>query len=165
ADDADILYESCDHVVFKIHSANLKNTSETLYAPVGTITHLSDTVVLTESAKVLDLLFQYMYPQRQPNLREIEFDLLQELCEAAEKYQVFSALEVCKMSMENLCEDYPFEVLLYASRHGYSEMADAAAYHGVTVLPLQAFNKLLAHLPTYVAYVCDIVLIIAPLVS
>lgn len=64
-----------------------------------------------------------------------------------------------------LCHDHPFEVLLYASRHGYSEMADASASYGVAMSPVQSFSKLLIHLPTYVAYVCGIIFIISPVVS
>ena len=47
----------------------------------------------------LCLLFQFMYPQRQPNLKQLEFRTLSALAEAAEKYQVFSALDICSVYM------------------------------------------------------------------
>lgn len=60
-------------------------------------------VDLTEPAATLELLFQYMYPQRQPDLNEIDLPLLAELAEAVEKYQVYSAMDICKIFMGYLC--------------------------------------------------------------
>ena len=40
-----------------------------------------------------------MYPQRQPNLKQFEFHALSALAEAAEKYQVFLALDICSVYM------------------------------------------------------------------
>ena len=40
-----------------------------------------------------------MYPQCQPNLKQLEFHTLSALAEAAEKYQVFSALDICSVYM------------------------------------------------------------------
>jgi hypothetical protein len=57
-------------------------------------------VPLTESAEVLELLLQFMYRQRQPNLRTIEFTTLAGLAEAAEKYEVFAAIDICLRCME-----------------------------------------------------------------
>jgi hypothetical protein len=60
----------------------------------------SDEVVpLLESAIVLELLFKYMYPQRTPDLKKVEFTVLAKLAEAAEKYQVFGAMDICNTRM------------------------------------------------------------------
>lgn len=100
AGDADVTFESSDHVRFRIHSSNLRCASEGFSPPDGTSSSASDEIVhLTETAEVLELLFQFIYPQRQPNLKLIEFAVLSDLAEAAEKYQVFSAMETCKTSM------------------------------------------------------------------
>lgn len=40
-----------------------------------------------------------MYPQRQPDLNEIELPLLANLAEAVEKYQVYSAMDIAKIFM------------------------------------------------------------------
>lgn len=53
-------------------------------------------IVVPETASTLELLFQYMYPQAQPDISELDFDVLLALAEAAEKYFVYSALEVCR---------------------------------------------------------------------
>ena len=59
-----------------------------------------EVVQLVEPAAVLELLFQYVYPQRHPNLQLVEFEVLNGLAEAVEKYQVYPALEHCKMFMQ-----------------------------------------------------------------
>lgn len=60
----------------------------------------NELVTLPETAKVLELLFQYCYPMRGPSLKTLPFQLLSELAESVEKYQVYKALEPCKERME-----------------------------------------------------------------
>jgi hypothetical protein len=87
-----------------------------------------------------------MYPQRQPDLSGIEPSLLADLAEAAEKYEMFSALEICKIFMGNGLQDNPLKVLNYAVRHGYRDIADEAAPLTVS-LPLEEVGT---HMyPTY----------------
>jgi hypothetical protein len=57
-------------------------------------------VELSETADVLDLLFQFMYPQPQPDLRNLDFTVLAALAEAAEKYMVYPALAPCRLQMK-----------------------------------------------------------------
>lgn len=98
AADSDITFESCDHVLFKVHRTNLECHSEGFSPPPGT--SLFDEIVpLPESSEVLDLLFQYMYPQRQPDLTAIPFNIIAGLAEAVEKYQVYAAMGVCSTKM------------------------------------------------------------------
>jgi hypothetical protein len=59
-----------------------------------------ETVTLTESTAVLELLLQYMYRQPQPDLQKVDFKILAEVAEAAEKYQVYSATYICKILMK-----------------------------------------------------------------
>jgi len=75
--------------------------SEGFGPPDGTTTTREDQIVtLSETAVVLELIFQFMYPMRQPDLKKVEFSTLKSLSETAEKYQVFSAMEMCKCRME-----------------------------------------------------------------
>ena len=61
----------------------------------------SDALVqLPEKYVILDLLFQFCYPERHPELNDLDFDILAELAEAAEKYKVFSAISICKIAMK-----------------------------------------------------------------
>ena len=57
-------------------------------------------VQLTETAEILELLFQYCYPRRGPSLNSLPFTTVKELAESVEKYQVYAALEPCKERME-----------------------------------------------------------------
>lgn len=75
---------------------------------------------LSEKSATLEILFQYMYPQRQPDLEVVEFEVLKDLAEAAEKYQVFPALEVCKSYMR--CESERDGVISYQSNTACSDM-------------------------------------------
>jgi hypothetical protein len=54
---------------------------------------------MSEESQVLDLLFMFMYPNRQPNLEKLDFRVFADLAEAAEKYEVFSAMAACHTRM------------------------------------------------------------------
>ncbi|KAJ7700864.1 hypothetical protein B0H17DRAFT_1046874 [Mycena rosella] len=136
--DADIAFRSSDQTVFRVHIKNLETHCEgfppsALCAPGSVAPEVVD---LSEPAATLDLLFQYMYPQRQPDLTAVEFPLLADLSEAAEKYQVYSAMDICRIFMGNGLQDNALTVLNYAVRHGYRDIADEAAPLTVS-LPLQ----------------------------
>lgn len=167
APDADITFQSCDHVMFRVHRKNLEINSEGFSAPSGTTS--SDSIVpLSECAEVLELLFQYVYPQRTPDLTSIRFKTLADLAEAAEKYQVFGAMEICMLRMRfvpdyssinipseiqhrDVYKDHPFEVLLHATRHGYPELMDIAQARALEIPPVQAFE--LFSPAVYIAFV------------
>lgn len=59
----------------------------------------NEIVHLTETAMTLELLFQFCYPNHRPDVEELEFDDLALLAEAAEKYQVIPAMNICKIIM------------------------------------------------------------------
>jgi hypothetical protein len=94
-----VTFESCDRVLFKVHRNNLKTHSEGFAPPDGTLSP-NEVVSLSESAEVLELLFQYMYPQRNPDLKRVEFKVVADVAEAAEKYQVYAAMGFCNIYME-----------------------------------------------------------------
>ncbi|KAF7973117.1 hypothetical protein HWV62_16238 [Athelia sp. TMB] len=154
ANDADITFASCDKVLFKIHSSNMKAHSEGFSPPDGTSISTSDEIVpLTEHAATLDLLFQFMYPKKQPDLRKLDTESLLELAEAAEKYQVFAAMETCSRQMEISYKTHPVQALLYASQHGYPEVANAAAKDAVYLEPVVVYEGLLSDSRATVAWV------------
>lgn len=98
-DGADITFLSSDKVYFWIHRNNLDTHSEGFSPPSSTSSPVREAVPLTETAAVLDLLFQFMYPQVQPDLHKVPFKTLAGLAEAAEKYQVYAALQLIKIHM------------------------------------------------------------------
>lgn len=100
----DLTFRSSDDVVFKVHRKNLAAHSAA-FAAAGETTHpekaneeeirLQD----PETAAVLDLLFQYMYPQPQPDLQHVNFRVFVALAETVEKYEVYSALPAVRTRM------------------------------------------------------------------
>jgi len=60
---------------------------------------LTEVVHLTESASILELLFQFIYPMPTPDFESMAFPILDALAEAAEKYQVYPAMGFCRIQM------------------------------------------------------------------
>lgn len=100
AADADVTFKSSDDILFKIHRIHLEATSGG-FPPAGFET-LGEVVVLPEAASTLELLFQFAYPVPLPDIHcaEFSFSDIALLGEAAEKYEVFSAMCVCRMYMK-----------------------------------------------------------------
>ena len=59
-----------------------------------------ETMNLDEASDVLEILFQFVYPRRHPTLEDTEFETLLAVAEAVEKYQVFSAMNLCAVRLE-----------------------------------------------------------------
>lgn len=102
AADYDITLRSSDGILFKVHRRNLEVHSE-VFAGADAISpdgsSGDEAVSLSETSTVLDLLLQHMYRGPQLDLRKIDFKSLAGLAEAAEKYQVFGASNICQMYM------------------------------------------------------------------
>lgn len=96
--DADVVFKSCDDVLFTIHRKNLEICSGG-FPPLGFETH-DEIVLLTESSETLELLFQYIYPNPQPDIRSSSFETILAVAEAAEKYEVYPAIYVCTIILE-----------------------------------------------------------------
>jgi len=129
AADSDITLQSSDGVLFKVHRKNLEFHSESFAAAndFADASTSSEVVLLSESSAVLDLLLQFMYRQRQPDLGGVDFDILAELAEAAEKHEVYAAMTVCNLYMGFATKSHPAEVLRYAYKHDYPKLMDEAA--------------------------------------
>jgi len=138
APDADLTFLSQDGVLFKVHRANLEMLSEGFSAPA--MVSDGEVVPLVEIAAVLELLFQYLYPQRHPDLNLVEFDVLSGLAEAAEKYQVYPALEHCKAFMRNAIPQHAVEVLEFAVKHGYKDLVQEAGTVAIPSSPLRVLD-------------------------
>lgn len=112
--------------------------------PTAEATVFDKIVTLSEKASVLGPLLHFMHNTRQPDLSKLSFPTLGSLAEAAEKYMVFSAMQVCKTYMEfvqlllfdarantiflrKAVRAYPLDVFLYAIKHDYGDLADEAA--------------------------------------
>ncbi|KZP29178.1 hypothetical protein FIBSPDRAFT_727934, partial [Athelia psychrophila] len=150
ANDSDVTFRSCDRVLFRVHRKNLETSSEGFLPPDGTSSQ-NETVQLAEDGATLDLLFQYMYPQRQPDLTKVSFKQLAGLSEAAEKYHVYAAMEICQVRMSDAYSDHSFEVMMYALTHGYSDLTDKAEKRALEMSPTLAFESFTPQV--YIAWV------------
>ncbi|KAF7358860.1 hypothetical protein MSAN_01226100 [Mycena sanguinolenta] len=146
--DADVTVRSSDGVLFKLHRMNLKLHSD-IFANADNTTRPEngdEVVYLDEASDVLDLLFQFMYRQPQPNLQVVEASLFFRLAEAAEKYLVYSAMPVVMMQAKEHIPQHPLQVLNFAALHGYVEVANKAARASVG-RPMADAVKFLAPAP------------------
>ncbi|KAJ7147209.1 hypothetical protein C8R46DRAFT_965946 [Mycena filopes] len=141
--DSDLTIASSDNVLFKVHHKNISVNSDVLVS-TGTRPENRDgeVVPLPETADVLELLFQYMYPQPQPDLNGLEFAVLAGLAEAAEKYSVYSARGWCSTKMKESAAQHPLQVLEYAVKYGQPDLATEAAQHSITISVAEALDVL-----------------------
>ncbi|KAF8886682.1 hypothetical protein CPB84DRAFT_1684953, partial [Gymnopilus junonius] len=85
---------SSDGMLFHIHHQNLAISTGAF--PGSEFNTQGEIVELTESSKVLEILFQFIYPKKHPKLKDLDFATLMEVVEVVEKYQVFSAMNTCE---------------------------------------------------------------------
>ncbi|GLB39468.1 putative golgi phosphoprotein 3 (GPP34) [Lyophyllum shimeji] len=91
-------------------------------------TSVDEVIPLVESSDTLEVVLKYLYPERRSKLADgMEFKLLDSVAEAAEKYQVWAAMDVCLDRMKNTLPQHADSILVYAKKHGYTELMDLAA--------------------------------------
>ncbi|TFK34131.1 hypothetical protein BDQ12DRAFT_727172 [Crucibulum laeve] len=120
---ADLVLVSSDGIRVGAHSHCLELYSGGFISVLPTI---SATEALEETAEVLEILMYYMHNGRQPSSRNIPFHILQALAAAAEKYLVYSAMEVLNLQMERYIPSHPLQVLIYAVKYDYPDLSDKA---------------------------------------
>ena len=100
---ADFIVQSSDGMVFYLHRKNLE-----LYTD-GAFPGLHDSVNrwaataaekrivrLEEPSSVLEIAFQFVYPRRQPSLKDLDFQTILAVTDAVEKYKIFAAMNLCE---------------------------------------------------------------------
>ncbi|KAF7372859.1 hypothetical protein MSAN_00492000 [Mycena sanguinolenta] len=123
--DADVKFKSSDGVLFRVHRKNLEVCTEGF--PPSEISSKGEVVELTETSVTLELLFQFMYPQRHPALDTTLFEVLEPLAEAAEKYQVFPVMNICHIRMRDMVDKHTVEIMVYAMNHDYPYLISEVA--------------------------------------
>ncbi|KAG5635396.1 hypothetical protein H0H81_011400, partial [Sphagnurus paluster] len=100
SDTSDITFQSTDGVLFQLHRKNLE-VSAGAFPPAAFQHDPADgPVKLSEPAATLAVLFQFIYPQRRPKIDpEISFELLHDVAQAAEKYELTWAMDMCDVIM------------------------------------------------------------------
>ncbi|KAG6824433.1 hypothetical protein H0H92_006907 [Tricholoma furcatifolium] len=124
ASDADVVFRSSDNVLFRIHRKNLE-TQAGAFPPPEFKTD-GEVISFAENSTTLEYLFCYVYPQLHPDIEELGIEHLYNLAEAAEKYEVYNVMAMCKSRMRQLAETYPSQVFSYAFKHGYSDIMTSA---------------------------------------
>ncbi|KAF9064324.1 hypothetical protein BDP27DRAFT_170050 [Rhodocollybia butyracea] len=94
AQDAEITVLSSDNVLFRLHKANARVTSGGLLPSQSSGTE-DAFLTLPEPAEILEILFEFLYPDYETDLERLEFSALLRVAEAAEKYVVFYAMNHC----------------------------------------------------------------------
>ncbi|KAJ3906151.1 hypothetical protein F5879DRAFT_798165, partial [Lentinula edodes] len=146
AADADVVIRSCDNVEFRLHKKNLEFLSGG-FPPADTETNPNEIVRLSESGETLEILFQFMYPQRFPSLDNMKIDPLIELAETAEKYEIFALIHICELHLRSFMRQHPREILRFAAKYDHRELVKELAPILVPYLPLSELSDLLpAHL-------------------
>ncbi|KAJ7583787.1 hypothetical protein C8J56DRAFT_951800 [Mycena floridula] len=149
AADFDIQLQSCDGVLFRVHKLNLSMHSPVfLDAGTTSASESPETVVLTETSAVLEIMLQYMYLNPQPRLSDLEFTTMSALAEAVEKYSIFSALGACSQRMREFIPSHPVEVLQYSVLHKYNNITNECGPHTIHMsapllldrLPLELYS-------------------------
>ena len=97
AADSDVTFQSSDGVLFLIRRKNLEAITGAFPGPEFSTG--GEIVPLTEPAKVLEIMFQFIYPRRHPTLEKLNFELILAVAEAVEKYEIFSAMKTCEVQL------------------------------------------------------------------
>jgi len=94
ASDSDVTIQSADAVLFNLHRKNLEVGTGAF--PGSEFETHRERVYLTEPAPILEIFFQFLYPKKHPDLKDLKFNILAQVAEAVEKYEVFSAMTLCE---------------------------------------------------------------------
>ena len=85
--------------MFYIHRKNLDAHSSAFPSAEFTPSSREETVHLAEPSDVLEILFQFIYPNRHPILHDKDVKAVLAVAEAVEKYQIFSAMRTCDVRL------------------------------------------------------------------
>lgn len=92
--DANITFRSIDGVLFTVHKKMLIRCGPGLLEDIESRIDSERRINLPEISSVLELLFQYVYPNFCPSL-DVAFDVVEALGNAGEKYGVVYAIIGC----------------------------------------------------------------------
>lgn len=92
------MIKSSDNILFYLHRKNLEAHTGA-FPPFEFVAFRGEVTHLTETADVLAVMFDFVYPRRQPALEDMPFQIVAPVAEAVEKYEVFSAMKVCEFRL------------------------------------------------------------------
>jgi len=144
--DSDIVVCSSDNVLFHLHKRSLE-VGTGAFPPANTPTN-GEIVSLSESSATLEVLFQFLYPQRYPSIDELDFESVMLLAEVAEKYEAFAMIYACQNRLRDFLHTKAKPILAFAAKHNYTKlvvelapiMVDTPVSELFDILPPHIFN-------------------------
>ncbi|KAJ4468180.1 hypothetical protein J3R30DRAFT_3715111 [Lentinula aciculospora] len=124
--DADVVFRSSDNVDFHVHKRYLEFATGG-FPPAETPSSLGEIIRLSESSPTLEILFQFVYPQRHPCLDKLGFEQLLKVAEAAEKYEVYGALMASQLMLREFLHSHSKQVLQFACVHQVAPLVERLA--------------------------------------
>ncbi|KAF8956957.1 hypothetical protein BDZ97DRAFT_1670745, partial [Flammula alnicola] len=119
--ESDLTIQSIDGVLFKVHRKNLE-LGTGAFPPSDLFDTQGEVTCLTETADVLAIMFQFVYPRRHPDLEDVDFQLVIQVAEAVEKYEVFSAMNTCRLRLRHFIPEHAAEIMGHFVKHNYPSM-------------------------------------------
>jgi len=133
--DADLVLASSDGVFFRVHSTVMRLASG-VFQGMLEVNRDNDTrecaeepIQLTESAPILKSLLDLVYPNASLSNRDVSsVEFLQELCRAAEKYEMSGATQCVKALFFTPIRTFPsLQTYSIACKYGWEEEARVAS--------------------------------------
>ncbi|KAF9560266.1 hypothetical protein CPC08DRAFT_636803 [Agrocybe pediades] len=155
---ADLVIQSSDGVLFHIDRRNLDRCAEAFPGSnaTGITSESNDIVHLTETAEVLEILFQFGYPARHPVLDDLDFEKLLAVADAAEKYHFYSAAPMCQIVLRHNIPKHPIEVFRHAIKHDYPDDLIDEVARVLRPVPLTSASDPRIHPSVAPAWVCGL---------
>ncbi|KAH9479755.1 hypothetical protein JR316_0008350 [Psilocybe cubensis] len=125
--DSDVTCCSSDNILFNLHRVRLGTAAGVF--PGAEFDANGEVVQLQEPGEVLEVLFQFVYAEKIGNIEDLEFDLLMQVAEAAEKYQMYAGKAMCDLRFLMLIprQDCTIPILVHAMKHDVTKLIDASA--------------------------------------
>ncbi|KIM44434.1 hypothetical protein M413DRAFT_442416 [Hebeloma cylindrosporum] len=131
----DLVAQSSDGVVFHLHRKNLELYTDGAFPGLHNSVNRSSSraesqiVRLDELSLILEIVFQFLYPRRQPSLKGLDFQTISAVADAVEKYRVFSAMNLCEEALTGYLEDQSMSIFLHALRYRRVNLANQSAVY------------------------------------
>ena len=100
---ADFIVQSSDGVVFYLHRKNLEIYTDGEFPGIHDFHNGSKEarkiLCLDEPSSILEIVFQFVYPRRQPSLKllkSLDFQTILAVADAVEKNKFFAAMVLCE---------------------------------------------------------------------
>ncbi|KJA23513.1 hypothetical protein HYPSUDRAFT_66202 [Hypholoma sublateritium FD-334 SS-4] len=127
---ADIVVESSDGTRFRLHRKNIKVHTGSAFLGGLYCSSVDDPDItcLSEPGDVLEIVFQFLYPQKHPDLGAVtESESVVAIADAVGKYEIYGAMNACEIRLRPFLSDHPTEIFTYAFKNRNQELLNKTA--------------------------------------